>query len=419
MTKIYVKLIAMALALILSVSVVIMSSYAWMVLSGSPAVSGIQVAIGGGNTILIAPNVTKDGYNIPGHFSDKMNFGTQDSYSYLADIGGLSPVSTSNGIDWFLSEEKTDSFLEYANLSGDDEKIREGSYIFLDFWVVSPSGDYTLRICTGDEDSGGSFVIDLQDVEKLADGNGYTLSKPESVASSAVRIGFLTNDTQLTDDSMLVYSKTYQYDKRFTALKGWYQEKGTQTVLYLPNDRFIIYEPNGDYHPAKTELNGSYVKTVPMSTNENYNIWSNLAVQLSNGWLLSQTGTGATAIEEKFQTFLRGYSTEGKTEAEIKAAFYANLQGQISPYVEKGDFIKYSANLGTHLSQNDTVSSEALLTEDKAGAAEDVFIIDLEQNVPQRIRMFVWIEATDIDCEAIEGTASFAVNIELAGGSKK
>ena len=57
MKKIYLKLIAISLTLILSVSVVAMSSYAWLVLSGNPAVSGIQVVIGGGNTILIAPEL--------------------------------------------------------------------------------------------------------------------------------------------------------------------------------------------------------------------------------------------------------------------------------------------------------------------------------------------------------------------------
>ena len=78
MNKIYLKLIAISLTLVLSVSVVAMSSYAWLVLSSSPAVSGIQVTIGGGNTILVAPDITEvvDGqvYHYPGTFSDTMNF---------------------------------------------------------------------------------------------------------------------------------------------------------------------------------------------------------------------------------------------------------------------------------------------------------------------------------------------------------
>ena len=57
MKKIYFKLTVMVATLLMSVSVVLMSSYAWLVLSGNPVVTGIQVAIGGGNTILTAPDV--------------------------------------------------------------------------------------------------------------------------------------------------------------------------------------------------------------------------------------------------------------------------------------------------------------------------------------------------------------------------
>ena len=174
MRKIYFKLIAVVTALLLSVSVVIMSSYAWLVLAGNPAVTGIQVAIGGGNTILTAPNVcvtAADGkvYNYPGHFSDKLNFGMNPGYEYLENLGNLTPVSTSNGVDWFIptyysgndpevqsgkipsgmikdvSQFLRVSELAYANLNpqeeADLEKISKGSYVYLDFWVASPGGN--------------------------------------------------------------------------------------------------------------------------------------------------------------------------------------------------------------------------------------------------------------------------------------
>ena len=418
MTKIYIKLIAMALALILSVSVVIMSSYAWMVLSGNPAVSGIQVAIGGGNTILIAPNLNEEAedgtlYNYPGYFSDKMNFAMHDSYDYLSDLGGLSPVSTSNGIDWFLSEKKIDSFLEYANLPSGDEKLEDGSYIYLDFWVVSPSGDYTLRVSSGDEDSGGSFVMDILSVEQSDNETGYTLAEPESKAAAAVRIGFLANDTQLTDDTMKYYTESYYFDERFTALKGWYQEPNTGTI-YLESDRFTIYEPNGDSHPANPEFDGSYVQTFPRSTDENYDPWSNLTVQLSSGWSLSEIGS--KKIEEQFRTYLTGKEFADAQEA-MNGFYGSYLQGVIAPYVTKGRFIDNSSNLET-LVKVANLKEYALKNSLLKGATEDTYIIKLEQNVPQRIRMFVWIEAADMDCEAIKNTASFAVNIELAGGNE-
>ena len=55
---------------------------------------------------------------------------------------------------------------------------------------------------------------------------------------------------------------------------------------------------------------------------------------------------------------------------------------------------------------------------DTAGATEDVFIIELERNVPQRIRMFIWLEGQDVDCVDSVNSSSFMLNIELAGGSE-
>ena len=48
----------------------------------------------------------------------------------------------------------------------------------------------------------------------------------------------------------------------------------------------------------------------------------------------------------------------------------------------------------------------------------DVEIIKLERNVPQRVRMFIWLEGQDIDCSDKISSARFAVSIELAGGDQ-
>ena len=429
----------MALALTLSVSVLIMSSYAWMVLSSNPAATGIQVIIGGGNTILVAPNIeqTVDGktYSIPGHFSDKMNFGAQDSYKYLSGLAGLTPVSTSNGIDWFVSGSKTDSFLLNANVQkyiGEGEnktlnpKIGEGNYIYLDFWVVSPSGNYDLRISTGAGTSeGGSFVIDLPNPQISEDENGIkkgTLSEEEGKSAAAsVRIGFLANPVAITDETMNVYQQSPYKDTRFKGLRGLYMEPGTGAI-YIDSEKFTIYEPNGDYHPLSEELDGRYVQTKPLmieneEVRENPDIWDNLTVQLKSDWY-SETEGGQKLVEQFLNKgLLDGYWGE-KIEKDPVSAFYgAYLQGQLSPYVNKGEFITRTGALeAAQVNENNSISIEGL---GKSGATEDVVIIELEQNVPQRIRMFIWLEGQDIDCPASANSAVFAVSIELAGGTKE
>ncbi len=424
MTKIYIKLIAMALALTLSVSVVIMSSYAWMVLSGNPAATGIQVAIGGGNTILIAPNVTEkiDGktYNYPGYFSDSLNFGQRSEYDYLTELAGLTPVSTSNGIDWFISQKDVDSELKNANISvkdeGYQEKLKEGSYIYLDFWVVSPSGEHTLRVSTGKEDyNGGSFVIDLPSPKETE--NGYELQPSEGSAAASVRIGFLANDIKLMDETMNIYAGKDYYNKNYTSLRGMYQEPLSGTS-YLEADKFTIYEPNADYHPGKPELDGTYIVTEPLSLREDINLWEHLTVQLNSSWTLPESGEG-TRLDQMFNTVKLGSAGNWKSEEEAFAAFYGrSLQGQIAPYVTKGDFIKNTGYLAEELGEKEEIFISGAY-KNKAGATDDVSIIKLERNVPQRIRMFVWVEAQDFDCPASAKSARFAVNIEFAGETEK
>lgn len=441
----------MAVTLLLSVTVVIASSYAWMVLSANPVATGIQVAIGGGNTILIAPNVREEASdgtvsNYPGYFSDSMNFTQQREYAYLREIGNLNPVSTANGIDWFLpsyysgsdpevqqgmipsgtikdvSEFILDSELVYANIPAEEkEKIHEGHYVYLDFWVVSPGAGYRLRVSTGlDESSGGSFVIDLP--EAVVSETGYALQDMEGSAASTVRVGFLANDLTLLDNSMVAYKNSSYYDERYDSLRGMYQEASSGTA-YLDVNRFTIYEPNGDYHPSNAELDGKYVETRPLGLLEGrileQRTRNNLTVQKRSTWLAAENNTQSTALAQRFQTALYGQPLDKFSAEEVTKLFFGEyLQGVLSPYVRKGAFVQRTSNLYANLPAYDSCVSAEVLAGENQGATDDVYIIELERNVPQRIRMFIWLEGQDIDCVDSVSTSRFAVNIELACGDE-
>lgn len=447
MTKIYLKLVAVVLALVLSVSVAVMASYAWFVLSDSPTVSGIQIAIGGGNTILVAPDlaVEVDGVvcHYPGYFSDTLNFSQFDTYNYLNGLGGLTPVSTADGVNWFIptyyspsdravqlgqvpsgqlkdvSQFLLDDSLRYANLRATEkEKLSEGSYIYLDFWVVSPGSEYTLRISTG-EDSGGSFLMDIPQPKQTD--TGYTLSSAlaegEITATASARVGFLVSTDRVTDASMQQYMASYGYDERYTQLRGIYQDSSEDQVY--GNYTFCIYEPNADLHPGNPAMNGSYVRTDPVGLvdgqGREVNIVSLLTVQRSGSWADALTGSG-TELEQRFQTALLGMNTQGLSEEEIAEKFYTEyLQGQLSAYVDKGDLFKRTSDLYGY---GDIVTPEQLTTLDMGGATEDVYIVKLERNVPQRIRMFIWLEGQDMDCVNGLSAAEFVLNIEFAGSDQ-
>ena len=104
------------------------------------------------------------------------------------------------------------------------------------------------------------------------------------------------------------------------------------------------------------------------------------------------------------------------TTAEIKAAFYGEyLQYQVMPYVNKGSFVQMTSALYAY---GGTVGAEQLTGLNQAGATDDVIIVQLEKNVPQRIRMFIWLEGQDIDCTGSIGAQDLALSIELAGSNQ-
>ena len=46
-------------------------------------------------------------------------------------------------------------------------------------------------------------------------------------------------------------------------------------------------------------------------------------------------------------------------------------------------------------------------------------LLTAEKNIPQRIRMFVWIEGQDVDCTEEAIALDFAMSVELAGSDVK
>lgn len=439
MRKVYIKLIALSLTLALSVSMVVAASYAWLVLSKSPEVSGIQVTIGGGNTILVAADLTTtvDGvtYHYPDRFSDTLNFGQHKSYRYLQNLDGLMPVSTADGIHWFLptyydgsdkevkegqvpvgqikdiSEFLMEQNLTHANLSGGDEDVlAEGSYIYLDFWVVSPGTDCTLRLSvpTVDGDnSGGSFLLDLP--QAVSNGDGYGLESGESHAAAMFRVGFLANPDTVLDSSIVYYINTPGYEESYRSLRGTYTEPGVNEITRT-TDRFTIYEPNADYHPGLEGLAGIYIPTEPIGLENGeaalVSVMDRVTVQKQSQWITM--ANGQTLLEQMFQTAITGKDLE---DDEMTDYFYNTyLQGQVEHYVNKGAFVKRTAYITGQMDLSQVTT---------AGATDDVYIIQLERDIPQRIRMFVWLEGQDADCTNITQVSHLVLNLEFAGSTQE
>lgn len=431
--KAYIKIACTAAALLCAMAMIVMSSYAWLTASTSPVAEGIQVAVGGGSTILLAPDlVNNEGVHYPGAFGATLRL---DDLLDADAHSGLTPVSTADGLNWYLpvyyteddpevragtakaGDLKTydqflcDETLTHANLSADDESAAEGSYLYADFWVVSPGSRYELRVSTSNDASGaGSYVVDLPQVVETE--VGFAMQTPEYPASESLRVGFLVNQNAAAE-SAAAYAAN-RGDQRYTTLWGDYQKAGEQVQPAFSYNTFHIYEPNGSSHSALGET--GYIATYPLGRNDTsvtgIPVGGRLSVQMASQWEEDTVNDLFTASVKQAQ------ATGTATAADVQAQLYKNLAGR-SDYVNKGQFIQNTGKLYENMGQNDTVSRDTLGQIAKAGANESNSIVTLERNVPQRIRMFIWLEGQDADCVSGASVSGFAMRIELAGSTVK
>lgn len=456
MKKSYYRLIAAVAMLAVALSLAAMASYAWLTLSGSPVVEGVQINVGGNDSILIAADTvrqTSEGVvHYPAAFGSTLNISQHEEYEYLNALYGLTPVSTADGINWFLpsyyeaadravqehravsgqlkpiSEFAVDNTLAHANLPQEQKDIAaRGSYIYLDFWVVSPAADYDLRVSTGTAEN-GSYAVGVMKPQRIADGNAVQLLPAEESAEASVRIGFLANEETVTDTSMQAYMESGMASNRYLHLKGVYQEKNseeTQTEV----SRFTIYEPNGDLHPAqasyvqsadgvlsKAYRTGTYVITTPIALQNGTpvleDIRHRLTVQKTSRWITTENGD--VLLEQLFRAENIDKAPENNLEEMTDSFYRERLQGQYGAYITKGSFFKNTADL-YDAAIDGVVNEEHTEILAQAGATEDITITTLEKNVPQRIRMFIWLEGQDVDCVNSAAASGLAVNVELAG----
>lgn len=434
MKKIYLKLVASGLSIITAFTMVIGATYAWMTLSQSPVVNGINVTIGGGRTIMLAPDCTKkvkdaEGeesiVHYPGAFDSTLDISQWESYAYLKDLAGLSPVSTADGLYWMVPvyDEETgelrpiEDFLVDKTLeNGNVTAKKTGSYIYLDFWMVSPASSYEIRVSTDTRTKTGSFLKELPGVTASED-ESLQLEETAGITEAIARVGFLVNTDTAPEEAMSAYLSSEDHNKHYKSLLGVYQEKGQEPS---GDFQFAIYEPNGLTHPSEDFQEGDYVITNPLSYNPygdvimEQDIRDRLMLQEKSEWI---DWGNSSRLEQMFQSFVINKKELSPTEAEH--SFYGEqLKGQIGSYVRSGGFYK---NVGALYEK----AQEGAITADQmnlmlAGATDDAKITSLQPNTPQRVRMYIWLEGQDADCTntASVDAGTFALNIELAGADE-
>ena len=438
--KISARLFSAIMLIIVSLTMMVFVSYAWFTVSEAPEVSGIKVAINGDNTIMIAPNLSanlSDGTvaNYPGHFTKTADLEPEEGTL-------LTPVSTADGVHWFIPTGKeadavtgTLDLDEYFTLETDyaSANSKDGGYAYIDFWVVSPLSGTVLRICSGDPMDAenpaiGSYVVQLpESVKNFTNASGYNLDASYTNLASSVRVGFLVNDEKVTSDAVMsAYVESALYNESYRSIKGVYDE--------MSDTSFMIYEPNALVHSNSGVSNvltekgietylcqdGEYCSTYPIGLDEEGNkvfsvVQDKLVVQ---GRTLWKKLDNTLVIDEMYQAYITGAKNSG-TEYSLDK-FYENYMHenylQYVDYRQDGLFFESSWDL---LNYGDlrVTDSDAMTILERTNAIQDSYIVLLEKNVPQRIRMFVWIEGQDVDCSSSAAGQSVSIRLELSGST--
>ena len=431
MKKMSAKLFAAVMSLIISIVIGVSVTYAWMTLSTSPTVGGAAISIGGNPSIMLAPDVTEtvggETVHYPGEFDYTLTF-SSSVYSYLGNLSGLTPVSTADGINWFIPKyDSTTGELEgYSHFDVDTTLSKanvtdgHGGYVYVDFWIVAPGADYKVRVSTdvnasrrtGTGQHEGSSLLELPPVvENETSPSGFSLGEPAGNIDTVARVGFLVNSDGASASTVNTYLNSENYDQRYNKLVGRYQEKGSSPVVNASNT-FTIYEPNATRHVTGDLVQGAYYVTKPLGY-ENNTVAEvdispeRLTVQSASSW---RAGSGSTLIDELFQ------ASSGLTASEAHERLIGLVRTQGISLVSTGDFFRTTQTLMTNAGASGYLSPESVSTLLTAGATDDVYIVQLEKNAPQRIRMFIWLEGQDADCVASGASgADFALTLELAG----
>lgn len=369
------KITAAVLLVLAAASLVGAATYAWHILSVAPEAGGMQITIGAAKVIQVAPDVAAaDGSHAPGTFGDTLDITKDANYDYLNGLAGLTPVSTADGVHWYLPQygdaadgtEGPTAFTEekdlaHANLPAEQAAAaQEGSYYYMDFWVSAPE-DFNLRLAAGDSKSAGSYALTLPLPQRSGEGV-WALSYDNAAlaAQKCLRLGFLTG------------------------LDGG-------------EESFLIYEPNG------TD-GGTYTVTTPQSTaGETGDVYDRLTVQKTSHWKQE-------TLDDAFAQFVKDADADllNKDALAVARQFYTKaLGGQYRPYVTSGQFYQRAADLYEN-AENAPIS----------GAATDGVILRLKANQPQRIRLFVWLEGQDADCINDAQNALLGIHLELAGSDQ-
>ncbi len=441
MGKIRPKLILVSSMLAMSVVLLVTASMAWFTLSTAPEITGIQVSLYAKHSLL----VSRDGTN----FSQSINI--SDAFEGLAP---LKPVSTANGIDWFMPAYTADGMLDLENfrlatlednanvsiknLIGNElfEAENRGYFVYTDFYLATdleegctvslsvPKGSELLDQWEKDQGLYGSYALANYAIDKH-----NQVATIDNNAQTALRIGFLIKETDKDGNptTRFVIYEPNADQRSDPALKPFdpnpaegsvWNEYYVSGFQLLPNANYVAVEGMSPLDPNNPKflnyIRNSYIPTYPIG-------WVEKKEEVENEdgtttEIVTQVPGLVTLDHENLLIQFAGQWNDQAVREVIREGGIPN-SNHVSMF---GRFIKNNLDVLGKLNQHGIYDFNSTVTTDLASGN---FIVNLpppdeEGNlVGVEIRMFIWLEGQDADCWNDIASGSFLVNLEFAAQS--
>lgn len=386
-----VKLITAGLYLILAVIMLVGASAAWFTISTKPEIGSIQVQLYTDQALLVSDSSDGD-------YHQMLNLG--ETFQRFVE---LRPVSTIDGVNWFLpayesagplkapSEFILDDSLAHSNILNcafdgtplDGAALmaarEQGYYVWAEFWLkteedlcdvrLSVPGTAELDQWEKDQGTYGTFALANYKLD------GQNLALLDTQAQAALRVGFLVG-------------------------------------IGTGSQRFVIYEPNADQRSSSGKP-----ETTDANTTDRYVIgFDKCGSNYSEGFYIptqpikkNEAGVGEIANIDSANLIIQQKST-WDTDALQETLLDGRIPGS-NDIDSMGRFVASNTVLMNGLDED---TNMAAIGENTSIACEPV-ILRLTKDNPQRIRMFVWIEGQDVDCWNDIAAGSLVINLEFAG----
>lgn len=445
------------------VFVLAIATLSWYTLSVNPEIKGLKANMSGSGLIYVNTTNDKDTYS----FSKELNI--------KDDIAGLKPISTVDGINWFickydlqgniLSSSKASSsgitqynYLKFpygGNVTKSDEKsylnnaidnnrnldyLDFGYYVYTDVYLINytedcdvylsaPSNTHLDDIEYEESEHAGTFIKSYT----VDENNNITLI--EGGTSSSIRIGF-KNLGSVLPVNLAEDLTPNKYSGEVENENLYY----TDIVM----DDFIILEPNADERSNINDEDCSpdiyvdgfnlkilkdnneslegYIQTYPIKLKDtSVNSANNIIVTSDRNQMRSKFRTidGSTSRLNE-NTLITQSKATWNTDVEVTSNLTSSNIANMGTFrngsefyehesIENNDYTLQSYGNGYLSSKFENDNSE-----NEENNIASIPITHLTEGIPNKIRIYIWIEGQDIDCWNNIVDNHFLVNIEFA-----